>query len=48
MVTPVGVPCHRVLGADGGLTGFAGGLERKRALLDHEHHKTGAVMARAG
>ena len=30
------VPCHRVLGADGKLTGYAGGLERKRALLDLE------------
>ena len=27
------VPCHRVLGADGSLTGYAGGIERKRALL---------------
>lgn len=27
------VPCHRVLGSDGSLTGYAGGLERKRALL---------------
>jgi methylated-DNA-[protein]-cysteine S-methyltransferase len=27
------IPCHRVVGADGSLTGFAGGLERKRALL---------------
>ncbi len=27
------VPCHRVLGGDGSLTGYAGGLERKRALL---------------
>jgi methylated-DNA-[protein]-cysteine S-methyltransferase len=30
------VPCHRVVGADGSLTGYAGGLERKRALLDLE------------
>ena len=27
------VPCHRVVGADGSLTGYAGGLERKTALL---------------
>lgn len=27
------VPCHRVIGADGSITGFAGGLDRKRALL---------------
>jgi methylated-DNA-[protein]-cysteine S-methyltransferase len=33
---PIVVPCHRVLGADGSLTGYAGGLERKRALLDLE------------
>jgi methylated-DNA-[protein]-cysteine S-methyltransferase len=30
------VPCHRVIGADGSLTGFGGGLERKRWLLAHE------------
>jgi methylated-DNA-[protein]-cysteine S-methyltransferase len=30
------VPCHRVIGADGDLTGYAGGLDAKRALLDHE------------
>jgi methylated-DNA-[protein]-cysteine S-methyltransferase len=30
------IPCHRVVGADGGLTGYAGGLERKRWLLAHE------------
>ncbi len=30
------VPCHRVVGADGSLTGYAGGLERKRWLLKHE------------
>ncbi|MGE0347988.1 methylated-DNA--[protein]-cysteine S-methyltransferase [Hydrogenophaga sp.] len=34
------VPCHRVLGADGSLTGYAGGLERKTALLALE----GAVL----
>lgn len=35
---PIGivVPCHRVIGADGSLTGYGGGLERKRWLLDHE------------
>ncbi|WP_304438695.1 methylated-DNA--[protein]-cysteine S-methyltransferase [Angustibacter sp. Root456] len=33
---PVIVPCHRVIGADGTLTGFAGGLPRKRFLLDLE------------
>lgn len=30
------IPCHRVLGADGSLTGYAGGLERKRTLLSVE------------
>ena len=30
------VPCHRVVGADGSLTGYAGGLDRKRALLELE------------
>jgi len=30
------IPCHRLVGAGGALTGFAGGLDRKRALLDHE------------
>ena len=30
------VPCHRVVGADGSLTGYAGGIERKKALLDLE------------
>lgn len=33
---PVFVPCHRVIGADGSLTGFGGGLHRKRWLLAHE------------
>jgi methylated-DNA-[protein]-cysteine S-methyltransferase len=30
------VPCHRVVGKDGSLTGYAGGLRRKRFLLDLE------------
>ena len=30
------VPCHRIMGADGSLTGYAGGIERKRWLLAHE------------
>lgn len=30
------IPCHRVIGANGSLTGYAGGLMRKRWLLDHE------------
>ncbi len=34
--TGVIVPCHRVIGADGTLTGYGGGVERKRWLLQHE------------
>jgi methylated-DNA-[protein]-cysteine S-methyltransferase len=34
--TPILVPCHRVIGADGSLTGYGGGLDRKRALLELE------------
>lgn len=43
---PIGivVPCHRVIGADGSLTGYAGGLDRKRWLLDHEARVSGAVL----
>ncbi len=37
---PIIVPCHRVVGANGDLTGFGGGLDRKRWLLEHE----GALM----
>jgi methylated-DNA-[protein]-cysteine S-methyltransferase len=33
---PIVIPCHRVIGADGSLTGYGGGLHRKRALLDFE------------
>jgi methylated-DNA-[protein]-cysteine S-methyltransferase len=44
---PVGiiVPCHRVVGADGGLTGYGGGIERKRYLLDHELRVSGQTLA---
>jgi methylated-DNA-[protein]-cysteine S-methyltransferase len=43
---PIGivVPCHRVVGADGSLTGYAGGLDRKRWLLDHEATVSGATL----
>jgi methylated-DNA-[protein]-cysteine S-methyltransferase len=34
------VPCHRVIGADGSLTGYGGGLQRKQALLDLERRTT--------
>jgi methylated-DNA-[protein]-cysteine S-methyltransferase len=42
---PVGiiVPCHRVIGANGSLTGYGGGLDKKRALLGLERSKTSAV-----
>jgi methylated-DNA-[protein]-cysteine S-methyltransferase len=35
---PIIVPCHRVIGADGTLTGFGGGLDVKRWLLEHERN----------
>jgi len=41
---PILVPCHRVIGADGSLTGFAGGLERKRALLELEARHSGRPL----
>ena len=43
---PVGiiVPCHRVLGANGGLTGYGGGLDRKRALLELEKSRNSANL----
>jgi methylated-DNA-[protein]-cysteine S-methyltransferase len=39
---PVGivVPCHRVIGSNGSLTGYGGGIERKRWLLKHENAQT--------
>jgi methylated-DNA-[protein]-cysteine S-methyltransferase len=33
---PIVIPCHRIIGRDGSLTGFGGGLERKAWLLRHE------------
>ncbi|MET0763881.1 MAG: methylated-DNA--[protein]-cysteine S-methyltransferase [Blastococcus sp.] len=38
------VPCHRVIGADGGLVGYAGGLARKRHLLDLESRSSGRTL----
>lgn len=35
------IPCHRVIGANGALTGYAGGIERKRWLLRHENARIG-------
>ncbi|HLP74731.1 MAG TPA: methylated-DNA--[protein]-cysteine S-methyltransferase [Bacteroidales bacterium] len=35
------IPCHRVIGSDGSLTGYGGGIERKRWLLDHERKYSG-------
>jgi methylated-DNA-[protein]-cysteine S-methyltransferase len=37
------VPCHRVVGADGSLTGYAGGLKRKQSLLDLEHTRPSSL-----
>lgn len=36
----IAVPCHRVIGADGSLTGYAGGLWRKKWLIEHENPTT--------
>ena len=44
---PVGiiVPCHRVIGSGGGLTGYGGGIDRKRTLLTLEHQNTAGTRA---
>ena len=43
------VPCHRVIGSNGSLTGYAGGIARKRALLTLEHADlTGTFVPRKG
>ena len=46
---PIGivVPCHRVIGADGSLTGYGGGLERKRWLLAHEANCCALAVGKA-
>ncbi|MFI2410957.1 methylated-DNA--[protein]-cysteine S-methyltransferase [Streptomyces sp. NPDC018947] len=46
---PIGivVPCHRVIGASGSLTGYGGGLERKKRLLDHERGTEEATLFQA-
>lgn len=41
---PIVVPCHRVIGADGSLTGFGGGLANKQWLLDHESRFASAKL----
>ncbi len=41
---PIIVPCHRVVGADGSLTGFGGGMDRKRWLLAHEARYSEALI----
>jgi methylated-DNA-[protein]-cysteine S-methyltransferase len=45
---PIVVPCHRVIGADGRLTGFAGGIPIKRWLLDHEGARPQLSLLGAG
>jgi AraC family transcriptional regulator of adaptative response/methylated-DNA-[protein]-cysteine methyltransferase len=40
------VPCHRVVGADGSLTGYSGGLLRKQWLLEHEQRLAGTAVPR--
>jgi methylated-DNA-[protein]-cysteine S-methyltransferase len=43
---PIGiiVPCHRVIGSNGSLTGYGGGLDRKRALLELEKRRTAPAL----
>ena len=47
---PIGivVPCHRVVGSDGSLTGYGGGLERKRWLLEHERKHVASAKQEVG
>lgn len=41
---PIVVPCHRVIGANGSLTGFGGGIETKQYLLQHERSHSNATQ----
>jgi methylated-DNA-[protein]-cysteine S-methyltransferase len=45
---PIIVPCHRVIGADGSLTGYGGGLQRKQALLELESGVRGGATGVGG
>ena len=45
---PIIVPCHRVIGADGSLTGYGGGLQRKQALLELESQVRGGAVPAPG
>jgi AraC family transcriptional regulator, regulatory protein of adaptative response / methylated-DNA-[protein]-cysteine methyltransferase len=38
------IPCHRIIGSDGKLTGYSGGLERKKWLLEHEKKHSGQAV----
>jgi AraC family transcriptional regulator of adaptative response/methylated-DNA-[protein]-cysteine methyltransferase len=38
------IPCHRVIGSDGHLTGYGGGIKRKKWLLDHEKKNSGQAV----
>ncbi|MBQ0720550.1 MAG: methylated-DNA--[protein]-cysteine S-methyltransferase [Gammaproteobacteria bacterium] len=41
---PIVIPCHRIIGSNGSLTGFAGGLDTKRWLLAHEASASGRAL----
>jgi methylated-DNA-[protein]-cysteine S-methyltransferase len=43
---PLVLPCHRVIGANGSLTGYGGGLDLKRRLLDHERTTSSSTTIR--
>ncbi|MDU7558534.1 MAG: methylated-DNA--[protein]-cysteine S-methyltransferase, partial [Pseudomonas sp.] len=42
---PIIIPCHRVIGSNGTLTGFGGGLAAKQWLLEHEERSQGFSLA---